>query len=122
MDAAQRAEIDSDVAVAVDFFSGMQGNKAQVRIEEMGKKAIPALLSTFKGQTWESREEQYAAFKVQQMLRTIVKAEQPPSDLVARFMGRELGDPKVFKRAARMWIAWWLGHLRHQESFKEFEE
>lgn len=122
VDAAERAEIDSQVATAVDFFAGMQGNKAQVAIEEMGKKAIPALLSTFKGQTWESREEQFAAHKVQQMLRTIVKAEEPPSPLVARFMGRELGDPKTFQRAARMWIAWWLGYLRHQESFKEFEE
>lgn len=122
VDASERAEIDALVATAVDFHSGMDGNRAQAKVEELGRKAIPAILTVFKGQTWESREEQYAAFKAQRMLRTIVKAEEPPSPLVARFLGRELNDPQVFYRAAKMWIAWWLGDLRHKESFAEFED
>ena len=119
----ERAEIDALVATMVDFDAGREAVVAEGKVLKFGKKAIPSLLSTFVGQTWEDQNEQFSAFKVQQALRTIVRADLPKNrDFIARFNPANPVPAKNFKSATKMWICHWLGHLRYQDEFKQFDD
>lgn len=120
---AERTEYEALVKDLTDFQSGKAGVVAESKLIKIGRKAVPALLSTFAGQTWESEGEQYGAFKVQQVLRAIVKADLPRNaDFIARFDPRNPVPAEHFKRAARMWIAHWLGNLQYKDQFKSFDD
>ncbi len=122
----ERAEMDKMVTDFVDRTSGRPGIVAEGKLERLGRKAIPALLSVFKkhyeGQKWKTEEEQFAAYQVQVVLRRVVKASGPPSDFVAKFTPHVEVPPEHFQRAAKMWTAWWLGGGKDLETFKPLPE
>ena len=106
--AEEREVISMSVSQLVDRNSGRKGVIAQNDLEKIGKPAIPALLSTWKGRTWDNEDDQLATDIVQRVLRKIVKDDGPTSDFHARFVPHEPIDAAKFERAGRMWIAWWL--------------
>lgn len=106
--AEERDAISMSVSQLVDRDSGRKGVVAQNDLEKIGKAAIPALLSTWKGRTWDNEDDQLATDIVQRVLRQIVKDDGPTSDFHARFVPHEPIDAAKFERAGRMWIAWWL--------------
>jgi hypothetical protein len=120
---AERADYEALVKDLTDFQSARAGVLAEGKLIKIGRKAVPVLLSSFEGQTWAEESEQYGAFKVQQVLRAIVKADLPKNaDFIARFDPRNPVPADHFKRAARMWIAHWLGNLQFKDSFKQFDD
>lgn len=125
----ERAEYDKDVALFVDFDAGKAGNEAYKRLKRLGRRAIPALLSSFeapwKGKKWDDPKEKWASFQVQQLLAEIVEASRPGGDFFARYVPQNHGAvPSTdFQRAARMWADWWLNRGgKDIEKFKEFAD
>ncbi len=113
----EAAAIQQDVAFLLDRDSGIDGTRAQMRLEKRGKASIPALLSTWEGKGFDNEDEQLAADMVQRVLRSIARDDGPSSDFHARFVPHEPIDPPKFKRAGRMWIAWWLSEGKYAEKY-----
>ena len=99
---------------------------AERALSKVGRKAVPFLLTEFKtayeADGWTVQNEQFAAGKIQQLCRLICKKDGPPSDFVARFQPQGGVPPEHYKRAGRMWIAWWLGEGQYIEEFEAFED
>jgi hypothetical protein len=113
-------------ALATDFDAGSEGMSAERELAKAGRKAMPFLISQFakawNGSKWQEPNEQFACFKIQQLSREIVKATRLPSDLFVRFPPGPGAGPDQYKRAARMWTAWWRGEGQYIEEFQAFED
>jgi hypothetical protein len=112
----------TDVRLLVDRDSGIDGNRAQTRLEKAGKKAIPVLLSYWQGKTFDNEAEQWAGDKVQRVLRAIVKHDGPTWEFMAVFVPHEPIGADKFERAGRLWVQWWLGEGINKERFAWREE
>jgi hypothetical protein len=119
---SERERIDELTRFLVDRDSGRKGIAAQNDLEKIGKPAVPALLSTWKGRTWDNEDDQLATDIVQRVLRKIAKDDGPSSDFHARFVPHEPIEPSKFERAGRMWIAWWLTKGIDIEKYEYAEE
>jgi hypothetical protein len=111
MSEADRAAADKLVATAMDRSAGKDGAEAEARIIQLGKKAIPSILTAFGAQykagKWKSDEEQWSADKLQDLLHRIAGADGLNSreDFWPHFMSG--APPEDFEKAANLWVAWW---------------
>jgi len=112
--------------LATDFDAGSAGMSAERALSKEGRKAVPFILSAFaeqyNGGKWAEQNEQWGAYKIQQLCRLITKRDGPPSDFVARFAPQGGVPPEHYERAGRMWIAWWMGEGRYIEEFAAYED
>jgi hypothetical protein len=111
---ALRTEIDKLAATIVDFFAGRDALDAQDRLKEIGRPAIPKVLSAFlKTGDYGSREGMINACVVDQTLRSIVGDAAKLSEL------KQFANPdkKLIERTVKYWYIWWYTQGYTQETF-----
>jgi hypothetical protein len=122
MSEADRATADKLVTTAMDLQSGKDGSEAEGKLLQLGKKAIPSILSAFSKQytngKWASNEDQYAADKLQDLLHRIAGADglNPKQEFWPRFMSG--APPEDFEKAANLWVSWWTSKGQFATKFK----
>jgi hypothetical protein len=101
---ALRREIDKKIATMVDFQSGVEGFKAQTRLIEIGKPAVPLLLREASHLTFESIEHRSAGAMLDKVLREITNYKRiTPLKLI-------IEKPAIYWRVFKYHLVWWKEH------------
>ncbi len=123
---AEIAAMTQQVVEFVDMDSGAAGMRAGNALEKVGAKAMPFLINAmcdqWNGGKWAAENEQWASWQLQQTCRRLIQATKMPSEFEARFNPGTENEPKIFKRASRMWVAWWKGTGQHLKEFTPYPE
>ncbi|MEN8150677.1 MAG: hypothetical protein ABFS86_12715 [Planctomycetota bacterium] len=102
-----RAEIDRLTAVLVDFNAGADGLDAQERLVEIGRPAVPKVLSAFLHTgPWEEMEAMINACVVDGTLRRMV----PEEAKIPRLIPFARPTAKTVRGVVTLWFEWWDGN------------
>jgi hypothetical protein len=101
-----RAEIDRLVDVLVDFHSGIDGIDAQTRLVEIGRPALPRVISAFlKTGPWGERVAMVNACVVDATLREMAPEMLAPKSPPLKPMS--MPSEAQIRKTVESWYRWW---------------